>query len=68
MINADESQVLAMFTKVHGALSPSCNAEVIYDDEFDIVGVACLKNGYEAWRATLAEITFDLAVMRELSP
>ena len=62
MIISSEDQVLAAFEKVHGKIAGKCHAEVVYDDNWDIVAVACMKNGAEAWRATIAEITFDLIV------
>lgn len=64
MLNASEDQVMAAFEKVHGKIAGNCHAEVVYSDDgnLDIVGVACMKNGAECWRATLEEITFDLVI------
>jgi hypothetical protein len=54
MINASEDQVMAAFEKIHGKIGGNCHAEIVYSEDLDIVGVACMKNGTEAWRATLA--------------
>lgn len=62
MMRATEGAVLRAFTAIHGELSGNCSAEIIYGDEGDVAGVACVKDGNEAWRASLAEMAFDLAV------
>lgn len=63
MMKASESQVLAAFEQVHGQLTGSCRAEVVYGENSEILGVACMKGSAEAWRSSIAEILFDLLVM-----
>lgn len=63
MLVASENQVLSAFEKIHGEMSGGCHAAVVYDDRHEIVGVACMKDGIEAWRSSIAEITFDLLII-----
>lgn len=65
MINSTEKDVLNLFKKVHGEMTLSCSAEVVYDDESNVVGVACMKDNHEMWRSTLVELLFDLCVINE---
>lgn len=63
MINADEGTILKMFHAVHGDLG-RCQAGIIYNGDGDIIAVGCMKNGHEAWRATLSELCFDIVAMQ----
>jgi len=63
MINASDEEVLALFERVHGEMTLSCSAEIVHDEEWNVIGVACMKDGREAWRATLPELLLDLYVM-----
>lgn len=60
MIKANEEEILRAFEAIHGEMGARFCAEVIYDEDANIVGVACLKDGHEAWRSTLTEMSFDL--------
>jgi len=61
MLKADNDTILLVFRAVHGDMTGNCHAEVVHDPETgDVEGVACMKHGYESWRATLAELVFDL--------
>lgn len=66
MLNATESQILEMFEKVHDGVGGRCHAVVVYDDDYNVEAVAVIKDGQEAWRSTLTEITFDLLVMQHI--
>lgn len=65
MLKYSEETVLQAFEAVHGKMTGSCYAEIIHDEDdiSEIVGVACMKDGNECWRATLAELSFDLLML-----
>lgn len=60
MMKSSEEAVLKAFERVHGQMTGSCYAELMYDHNYDIIGVACMKNGEVAWMTSLAELNFDL--------
>lgn len=64
MLKTDDDTVLLVFERIHGEMSGACYAETITNEDGDTVAVACMKNGHECWRATLAELAFDFMALR----
>lgn len=60
MMKAEEETILKMFNAIY-QLSRSCEAEVIYGDNCEIEGVACMKDGIQAWVVTPSELALDIA-------
>lgn len=63
MLNANEDNLILLFTRIHGEMTGSCYAEVVRDEEGEAAGVACMKGGQEAWRASLSELAADYAIL-----
>lgn len=63
MLKATEEDVLQIFKAVHGDLG-RCEAVIIHDDKYNVIAVACFKDGLECWRATMAELAFDYMLLR----
>lgn len=64
----EEYKLLMVFEEVHGKMTGSCHAMVLYDDQDDCsrpTGVGCIKDGQCAWSNTIEELTF-LYVTRDL--
>lgn len=66
---SNEEKLLYLFKLIHGEMTGSCSAKVLYDDEYSSVDpkprVACMKDGNECWSASREELIFDY-VTRDL--
>ena len=59
----EEQKVLYMFELLHGKMTGACSAQLMYDEENDneIYGVACVKDGEVVWCTTLVYLVFAYA-------
>lgn len=63
MITSEIDQVLELFHEIHNPMSRTCRSEPIFDEDGDLIAVACVKNGEEVWRQSLAEILIDTIIL-----
>ena len=55
----DAEKLLFMFIAVHGEATLSCYTEIQYNDSYDPIAVALMKDGHIAWLKTKEDILFD---------
>ena len=54
-----DTKMLKMFTEIHGEMSGSCTAQVQYNEDYEAVGVACVKDGQICWEMSKTDLVFE---------
>lgn len=56
------SDLLKMFTIVHGNFSSNFKTEIVLDETGDEIAIAVIKDGDECWRKDKLEILFEYII------
>lgn len=54
-----EEKLNKLFFEAHGSITGSCSKKMIYDDNYNPIAIAVMKDGGECWRATREELVFE---------
>ena len=55
----DEEKLLLLFGKVHGPITGSCYAEIVYNEDHNPSGVNVMKEGNLCWNTSIVDLLFE---------